>query len=276
MSLNDLPPIKNIIYDYKIAAKKKLGQHFLLDLNLTRRIAKAAGDLKNGTTIEIGPGPGGLTRALLEAGAEVIAIEKDTRCISALNSLNKIAKQKLQVIEGNVLEIDVSLIGKNPRRIISNLPYNIGTELLLRWLQKPKYFESITVMLQKEVASRLVASPGSKSYGRLSVFAKRCWDINLVFNINPKAFVPPPKVESTLIHLRPLIKPVANIDEDTLSMVTAAAFGQRRKMLRSSLKILGDAEYLCKITGLDPTCRAEQLSIEDFYSLSAAVMKLRH
>lgn len=275
-SISDyLPPIKTIIKNYNVGAKKGLGQHFLLDLNLTRRIAKAAGQINKGTTIEVGPGPGALTRALIEAGANVIAIEKDTRCIPALTSLTEIAEDKLNVLEGNVLKMDLSCLGETPRRIISNLPYNIGTELLLKWLQTPKSFESITVMLQKEVASRLIASPGSKSYGRLSVFARRCWKINLVFNINPKAFVPPPRVDSTLIHLRPLAEPIAEIDENTLSIVTAAAFGQRRKMLRSSLKKLGDAEYLCKITNLDPTARADQLSIEDFYKLSAAIMKLK-
>ena len=275
-SISDyLPPIKTIIKNYNVGAKKGLGQHFLLDLNLTRRIAKAAGQINKGTTIEVGPGPGALTRALIEAGANVIAIEKDTRCIPALTSLTEIAEDKLNVLEGNVLKMDLSCLGETPRRIISNLPYNIGTELLLKWLQTPKSFESITVMLQKEVASRLIASPGSKSYGRLSVFARRCWKINLVFNINPKAFVPPPRVDSTLIHLRPLAEPIAEIDENTLSRVTAAAFGQRRKMLRSSLKKLGDAEYLCKITNLDPTARADQLSIEDFYKLSAAIMKLK-
>jgi len=273
--LDHLPPIRTIIKNYNVGAKKGLGQHFLLDLNLTRRIAKAAGQINKGTTIEVGPGPGALTRALIEAGANVIAIEKDTRCIPALTSLTEIAKDKLNVLEGNVLKMDLSCLGKTPRRIISNLPYNIGTELLLKWLQKPKSFESITIMLQKEVASRLIASPGSKSYGRLSVFARRCWNINLVFDVNPKAFVPPPRVNSTLIHLTPLAEPIAEIDENTLSIVTAAAFGQRRKMLRSSLKKLGDAEYLCKITNLDPTARADQLSIKDFYKLSAAVMRLK-
>ncbi len=273
--MDHLPPIRTIIKNYNVGAKKGLGQHFLLDLNLTRRIAKAAGQINKGTTIEVGPGPGALTRALIEAGANVIAIEKDTRCIPALTSLTEIAKDKLNVLEGNVLKMDLSCLGKTPRRIISNLPYNIGTELLLKWLQKPKSFESITVMLQKEVASRLIASPGSKSYGRLSVFARRCWNINLVFDVNPKAFVPPPRVNSTLIHLTPLAEPIAEIDENTLSIVTAAAFGQRRKMLRSSLKKLGDAEYLCKITNLDPTARADQLSIKDFYKLSAAVMRLK-
>ncbi|MBP02009.1 MAG: 16S rRNA (adenine(1518)-N(6)/adenine(1519)-N(6))-dimethyltransferase [Rhodospirillaceae bacterium] len=273
--MDHLPPIRTIIKNYNVGAKKGLGQHFLLDLNLTRRIAKAAGQINKGTTIEVGPGPGALTRALIEAGANVIAIEKDTRCIPALTSLTEIAKDKLNVLEGNVLKMDLSCLGKTPRRIISNLPYNIGTELLLKWLQKPKSFESITIMLQKEVASRLIASPGSKSYGRLSVFARRCWNINLVFDVNPKAFVPPPRVNSTLIHLTPLAEPIAEIDENTLSIVTAAAFGQRRKMLRSSLKKLGDAEYLCKITNLDPTARADQLSIKDFYKLSAAVMRLK-
>ncbi|MDG2244332.1 MAG: 16S rRNA (adenine(1518)-N(6)/adenine(1519)-N(6))-dimethyltransferase RsmA [Rhodospirillaceae bacterium] len=268
---SDLPPLRDVIRAHRLAPRKGLGQHFLLDLNLTARIARIAGDISKGTTIEVGPGPGGLTRALLDAGATVVAIEKDERCIGALAEVSAVWTGKLEVTKGDALKVDASTIGHTPRRIVANLPYNIGTELLVRWLSRPDAFTSLTVMIQKEVAARIAAGPGSKIYGRLSVLAGWRWKVTQVLDVPREAFTPPPKVESTVIHAVPLEHPVADADAAILAQVTTAAFGQRRKMLRSSLKSLGDAQALCGTAGLDPTQRPEQISVTDFCALARAV-----
>ena len=267
----DLPPLRDVIRDYKLSARKGLGQHFLLDLNLTGRIARSAGDLSAGTTIEIGPGPGGLTRALLAEGARVIAVEKDERCLGALADIAAVYPGQLDVVAGDALTTDIASLGTEPRHIVANLPYNIGTDLILDWLGKPQAFARITVMVQKEVAERLAAPPGSKVYGRLSVFAGWRWHVRKDFDINPKAFTPPPKVASSIVHLTPRPAPLAEADEKTLARVTAAVFGQRRKMLRTSLKSLGDAEALCAAVGIDPTDRPEQVDIPTFCALARIV-----
>lgn len=267
----NLPNLRDVIRMHSLQPRKGLGQHFLLDLSLTARIARVAGDITAGSTIEIGPGPGGLTRSLLDAGATVIAIEKDERCLAPLKELAGAWPEKLEVIQGDALRIDASALGSAPRRVIANLPYNIGTELLVRWLSKPEAFTSLTAMIQKEVADRIVAEPGSKTFGRLSVLAGWRWETKQAFDVPPEAFTPPPKVESTVIHMVPLERPVAEADAKTLSRVTAATFGQRRKMLRSSLKALGDAKSLCAAADIDPTLRPEQISVGDFCALARAV-----
>ncbi|NKB43766.1 MAG: 16S rRNA (adenine(1518)-N(6)/adenine(1519)-N(6))-dimethyltransferase RsmA [Alphaproteobacteria bacterium] len=266
-----LPPLRDVIREHGLTPRKGLGQHFLLDLNLTARIARVAGDISGGTTIEVGPGPGGLTRALLDEGATVLAIEKDERCLDALADVSAAWPGKLEILKCDALKLDASTLGETPRRVIANLPYNIGTELLVRWLNKPEAFTSLTVMIQKEVAERIAAGPGSKIYGRLSVLAGWRWKVTRALDVPPEAFTPPPKVESTVIHAVPLEQPVADADAATLTQVTAATFGQRRKMLRSSLKTLGDAQALCAAADLDPTLRPEQVSVAGFCALARAV-----
>lgn len=214
-----------------------------------------------------------MTRALLEAGASVLAIEKDERCRPVLAELAAAYPGQLDTLERDALNVDIAALGQLPRRVVANLPYNIGTELLVRWLNRPDAFESLTVMVQKEVALRLAAEPGTRAYGRLSIFAGWRWSVQPAFDVSAKAFTPPPKVDSTVVHIRPLDAPKAEADAETLARVTAAAFGQRRKMLRTSLKPLGDAEALCGQASLDPTLRAERVSIEGFCALARAVAK---
>jgi 16S rRNA (adenine1518-N6/adenine1519-N6)-dimethyltransferase len=259
-----------VIARFGLDARRKLGQHFLLDLNLTRRIARAAGPLGQGTIIEIGPGPGGLTRALLECGAgHVLAVERDERCVAALAELAAAYPGRLEVIAGDALEIDTASLGTKPRRVVANLPYNISTPLLLRWLDRIEAFESLTLMFQREVAERLAARPRSKDYGRLSVLTQWLCEVRLLFNIGKEAFVPPPKIVSTVVQLTPRPKPLADASREALEAVTAAAFGQRRKMLRSSLKTLvGDPLFLLEQAGIAPTRRAEELSVEEFCALA--------
>lgn len=265
-----LPPLREIIARYGLDARRSLGQHFLLDLNLTRRIARAAGDLSQGTVIEIGPGPGGLTRALLENGARhLIAIERDARCVAALGELAAAYPGRLEIIEGDALEIDAATLGEAPRRIVANLPYNISTPLLIGWLGRIAAFESLTLMFQREVAARLAAPPGGKDYGRLSVLAQWYCEVTLLFNIDKQAFVPPPKITSALVRLQPRTVPLGEAPRAALEAVTAAAFGQRRKMLRASLKQLGiDPVALLAEAGIEPTRRAEELSVEQFCALA--------
>ena len=266
-----LPPLREVIAKHGLLADKSLGQHFLLDLNLTARIARAAGDVSTGTTIEVGPGPGGLTRALLAAGATVIAIEKDPRCRNILADIAAAFPGRLTVLEADALAVDAATLGTAPRRIVANLPYNVGTELLLRWLKNPQAFEAFTLMFQTEVAARITAPPNTGAYGRLSILAQWLCDTELLFHINPRAFTPPPQVQSTVVRLTPRAAPIA-ARRETLERVTAAAFGQRRKMLRQSLKAATpDAEGLCRAVGVDPTARAETLSVEQFCALANAL-----
>jgi 16S rRNA (adenine1518-N6/adenine1519-N6)-dimethyltransferase len=273
MSLDGLPPLRDVIAKYDLAAKKSLGQHFLLDLNLTSRVARAAGDLSDCTVIEIGPGPGGLTRALLHSGAKkVIAIERDERPIAALQEVAKAYPGKLEIIEGDALEIDPVSLCDGPRKIVANLPYNISTQLVLNWLENITEYECLTLMFQKEVADRLGASPRTKDYGRISVLTQWLCDVRMNFNIKPTAFTPPPKVMSTVATLVPRDKPLVDVERKDLERVTQSAFGQRRKMLRASLKTLGvNGEELAMKAGLEPTKRAEELSVEDFCALVKAL-----
>jgi len=264
-----LPPLRDVIARHGLGARKSLGQHFLLDLNLTGRIARAAGDISQGTVIEIGPGPGGLTRALLDAGARrVIAIERDDRCLAALAEIQEAYPGRLEVLAADALEVPVATLGDGPRRIVANLPYNISTALLLRWLEHVEAFESFTLMFQKEVVDRLAAAAGDSHYGRLSVITQWLCDVRPLFNIDRRAFTPPPAVASTVAQITPRATPLALARRDLLERVTAAAFGQRRKMLRSSLKSLGDVEGLLAATGLEPTARAEEIPVEGFCALA--------
>jgi len=266
-----------VIARHGLAARKSLGQHFLLDLNLTARIARAAGDLGAGTVVEVGPGPGGLTRALLSAGARhVIAIERDQRCLAALAEIAAAWPGRLDIVAADALEVPLHELGTPPRRICANLPYNIATPLLLGWLRHAPAFAGMTLMFQKEVADRLVAGTGDPSYGRLAIAAQWRAEVRRLFDIDRRAFTPPPKVASTVVALIPRAAPLAPADPDALERVTAAAFGQRRKMLRQSLKALGvDAAALLEAAGIAPTRRAEELSIAEFCALTRAFSRLR-
>jgi 16S rRNA (adenine1518-N6/adenine1519-N6)-dimethyltransferase len=268
-----LPPLREVIARYGIAARKSLGQNFILDLNLTRRIARAAGPLGHATVIEVGPGPGGLTRALLAEGAgAVIAIERDPRCLAALGPLAAHYSGRLRLVEGDALKLDPVALSEAPRKIVANLPYNIATVLLLRWLGQIAAYESLTLMFQREVAERLVAGPRSPSYGRLSVLVQWLAEPKILFDLPPPAFVPPPKVTSSVVLLTPRATPLAPAARPALERITAAAFGQRRKMLRSSLKPLGvPVDELFAATGLPPTARAEELSVAEFCALARAL-----
>jgi len=266
-----LPPLRDVIAKHGLLADKSLGQHFLLDLNLTGRIAREAGNLKNGTTIEIGPGPGGLTRALLSEGARVVAIEKDPRCRGILAEISAAYPGRLDVMEADALTVDAAKLGMAPRRIVANLPYNVGTELLLRWLKDASAFESFTLMFQTEVAARITAPSNTGAYGRLSIMAQWLCDTEFLFHINPRAFTPPPAVQSTVVRLTPRANPIP-ARRETLERVTAAAFGQRRKMLRQSLRAIEpDAETLCRAVDIDPTARAETLTVAQFCALANMV-----
>src|SRR6478736_1935327 len=272
MDVAALPPLRETIARHELDARKRFGQHFLLDLNLTRRIARAAAPLDDGTTIEIGPGPGGLTRALLLEGAvRVIAIEVDPRALGALAELKAAAEGRLEVIEADALRIDPAALGPAPRRIVANLPYNISTPLLVRWLQAADAIADMVLMFQKEVVDRLVAAPRSKDYGRLSVIAQHVCEVRRLFDIPPSAFVPPPKVTSSVARLTPRPSDQRLADLAPLERVTAAAFGQRRKMLRGSLSsIFADPVPVLQGLGLSPTARAEELSVTDFVRLARA------
>ena len=277
MAADGLPPLREVIAKYDLAARRALGQNFLLDLNLTGKIARAAGELSTGTTIEIGPGPGGLTRALLSHGArELIAIERDARCLGALAEIAAAYPGRLTIIEGDALAVDCTTLGTQPRRIVANLPYNIATPLIIKWLQRGAAFVSLTVMVQKEVADRLIAKPRSKDYGRLSVLAQFLGRPRRLFDLPPRAFVPPPKVTSTVIEILPLPEPAFPARLSQLERVTQAAFGQRRKMLRQSLRTLGgDAEALLAAAEIPPTARAEELSVAQFAGLAQALEEQR-
>jgi len=274
--IDDLPPLRDVIAAHGLNAKKSLGQNFLLDLNLTSRIARSAGSLEDCTVLEIGPGPGGLTRALLAAGAKkVVAVEKDIRCLPALADIADRYPGRLEVIEGDALQLDpVALTGPGKVRIAANLPYNVGTQLLINWITTPDwppFWSSLTLMFQKEVGERIVAQPGTKAYGRLGVLAGWRCKGGILFDISPKAFTPPPKVTSAVVHLTPNQNPLP-CDLRALEKVTAAAFGQRRKMLRASLKALSaQAEDIIERAGLNPTARAEEIDVAGFVALAIAL-----
>src|SRR5262245_9880448 len=269
-----LPALREVIQRHGLAARKSLGQNFLLDLNLTGKIARTAGDLIETTVIEVGPGPGGLTRALLAHGARrVVAVERDERCLAALSEIGERYPGRLTVIPGDALKTDFAALALGePARIVANLPYNIGTELLVRWLivrEWPPFWRSMTLMFQREVADRIVAAPGSDAYGRLGVLAGWRTEAKIAFDVPPQAFTPPPKVTSSVVNLVPRATPLP-ADVRTLGRVTEAAFGQRRKMLRQSLKSLG-GEALLSAANIDPTRRPETLSVEEFVRLANAV-----
>ncbi|WP_025898554.1 16S rRNA (adenine(1518)-N(6)/adenine(1519)-N(6))-dimethyltransferase RsmA [Sneathiella glossodoripedis] len=267
---SSLPPLRDVINTYGLRAEKSLGQNFLLDLNLTGRIARCPGNLQGETVLEIGPGPGGLTRAILAAGAKrLVAIEKDTRCLAALEEVSKAFENRLTVHNEDALEIDEAELVGEKAHIIANLPYNVATPLLIKWLKKREDFKSMTLMFQKEVADRITAEPRTKAYGRLSIISQWLCHVSRQFDISPKAFTPPPKVVSTVVKLVPRDQPAFPADLNTLERVVGAAFGQRRKMLRASLKSLGgNAEEILNSAGILPTKRAEELSVEEFCRLS--------
>jgi 16S rRNA (adenine1518-N6/adenine1519-N6)-dimethyltransferase len=276
MSIDDLPPLREVIRRHGLAARRSLGQNFLLDLNLTARIARAAGPLEGVTVIEVGPGPGGLTRALLALGASrVIAIERDERCIAALQELAEKFGDRLTVVPGDAMQIDLArCVERAPARIVANLPYNIATALLVSWLTVepwPPWYDMLVLTFQREVAQRIVAAPGSKAYGRLSVLAGWRTTAQMLFDIAPRAFVPAPQVTSSVVRLVPRAQPLP-CDRRRLERVVEAAFGQRRKMLRQSLKSLGvDALALLASAEIDPTARAEDIPVEGFVRLARAL-----
>ena len=274
--IDELPPLRDVIATHQLSAKKSLGQNFLLDLNLTAKIARQAGDLSGADVLEIGPGPGGLTRGLFAEGARrVLAIEKDERCLPALQEISDAYDGRLQVINGDALEIDPLQYLTPPIKIAANLPYNVGTELLVRWLtpkEWPPFWQSLTLMFQKEVAERIVAQPGSKAYGRLAILAQWRADAKIVLDLPPQAFTPPPKVSSAVVHLTALPEPRFPADAATLSRVVAAGFNQRRKMLRASLKgVAANIEDHLIAAGIQPTERAEQVSLEQFCALARSI-----
>jgi 16S rRNA (adenine1518-N6/adenine1519-N6)-dimethyltransferase len=264
VSLDELPPLRDTLAAAGISAKKSFGQHFLLDLNLTRKIARLAGIVAGETVIEVGPGPGGLTRALLEAGAHVVAVEKDARFVPMLEELAARAPGRLLVINDDALT--AALPAGAP--IVANLPYNVATPLLIGWLTGPLRPPSMTLMFQKEVAERIVAGPGSKTYGRLSVLAQALAEARIVMDLPARAFTPPPKVASAVVQLTPRPDRPADETVERLQRLTAAAFGQRRKMLRSSLKPLG-GEALCAAVGVDASARAEDVTVAEYVAMAA-------
>lgn len=270
--VQSLPPLRDVIAEHGLAARKGLGQHFLLDLNLTLKIARAAGDLTAGTTVEVGPGPGGLTRAILSAGAgRLIAIEKDERCIAALTPLVDAAGGRMTLLNEDALKVDYRAVGAPPLKIISNLPYNVGTPLLVGWLEKAEAIASMTLMFQKEVAERITASPGTDHYGRLSVLCNWRCRTDYLFTLPARAFTPPPKVDSAVVQLTPYDAVPYPGRMDLLQRVTAAAFGQRRKTLRRSLAQLGvPVDMLLEKSGIDGSLRAEKIDIDGFGRLTEA------
>lgn len=276
--IDDLPPLRDVIRHHGLSPRKSLGQNFLFDLNLTARIARAGEPLENVTVVEIGPGPGGLTRALLALGARrVVAVERDGRAMAALAEIAARYPGRLDVVAGDALTVDLGeALGPERGRIVANLPYNIATALLVKWLTIepwPPWYDSMVLMFQREVAERIVAKPGGKSYGRLAVLAGWRSEAKILFDVAPSAFVPPPKVTSSVLRLVPRPVPLA-CDGALLQRVTEAAFGQRRKMLRQSLKPLGrDPLPLLEAAGLEPTARAEEISVEGFVNLARALAR---
>jgi 16S rRNA (adenine1518-N6/adenine1519-N6)-dimethyltransferase len=275
--LDLLPPLRSVIAEFGLDARRSLGQHFLLDLNLTRRIANGARDLSAGTTIEVGPGPGGLTRSLLAAGAaQVIAVERDERCVAALQPLVAASEGRLRVLAFDALTFDITTAGPPPLRIVANLPYNIATPLLINWLKLGPTVSEMVLMFQLEVAERIVAKPGSKVYGRLSVLSNWCADTRLLFRIPARAFTPSPRVDSAVVRFAPHPEALYAGTLPFLEAVTAAAFGQRRKTLRRSLVSLGvPVSNLLDAAAIDGSRRAEELSVEEFANLAEALSDLR-
>lgn len=275
-SPDGLPPLREVIARHGLSARKALGQNFILDLNLTARIARAAGELGACDVLEVGPGPGGLTRGLLLEGARrVVAVEKDARCLPALAEVAAAYPGRLEVVWGDALDAGVEARLSQPAKVVANLPYNVGTELLIRWLTPPAwppFWSSLTLMFQREVAERIVARPGAEAYGRLSLLAQWRAEPRIALDLPPQAFVPPPKVSSAVVHLAALPAPRYPADPATLARVTAAAFGQRRKMLRSSLRGLApDIEDRLIAVGIPPTERAERVPLEAFCALARAL-----
>jgi 16S rRNA (adenine1518-N6/adenine1519-N6)-dimethyltransferase len=275
-AIDGLPPLREVIATHGLVAKKSLGQNFLLDLNLTAKIARKAGDLKKCDVLEVGPGPGGLTRGLLAEGARrVLAVEKDARAMAPLAEIAAHYPGRLEVVNADALEIDPLEHLTPPIRIVANLPYNVGTELLTRWLTPPSWppvWESLTLMFQKEVAQRIVAQPGSKTYGRLAILAQWRCDARIVMELPPEAFTPPPKIHSAVVHLTALPEPRFPANAATLQKLTATAFQQRRKMLRASLKGLHPRiEDLLESAGIKPTSRAEEIGLEHWCALARAL-----
>ena len=276
--MEKLPPLKDVISRHQLRAKKSLGQHFLLDVNLTSKIARYAGNLDQFDILEIGPGPGGLTRSLLREGArKVVAIEKDNRCIEALEEIQATFPGRLKLLQGDALSTNASEHLADPVRIIANLPYNIGTELLVRWLTSktwPSFWQSMTLMFQKEVANRIVASPGSEAYGRLSVMSQWRCDTKIAFNVPATAFTPPPKVESALVHFEALKEPKFPAEVEVLEFVVSKAFNQRRKMLRGALKgYFQNVEEGLLSIGVLPTKRAEDITVQEYCAMSQILIR---
>lgn len=270
--LTDLPPLREALERHDLLARKSFGQHFLLDLNITRKIARLSELQPGDTVIEVGPGPGGLTRALLETGARVIAVEKDSRFLPLLQELALAADGRLELIEGDALKVDAAKVAGGPAHVVSNLPYNVGTPLLINWLTGPFRPLSMTLMFQKEVAERIVAQVNDDAYGRLAVIAQTICEARIVMDLPARAFTPPPKVASAVVRLTPRPLAVASDLVAALERVTAAAFGQRRKMLRSSLKGLGGGA-LCERAGISPDVRAENVPLEGFLDLASASLE---
>ena len=278
MQIDDLPPLRDVIASHGLDAKKSLGQNFLLDLNLTSKIARLAGDISGHDVLEVGPGPGGLTRGLLAAGARrVVALEKDPRCMAALAQIAATYPGRLDVFNADALDFDIRGQLTGPVRVVANLPYNVGTELLVRWLTPkdwPPFWSSLTLMFQKEVAERIIAKPGTKAYGRLGILAQWKSNPSVVMELPPEAFTPPPKVHSAVVHLEALAEPRFPAPAGLLSSTVAMAFNQRRKMLRSSLKSAApDIETALRDAGLEPTARAEEISLEGFCALTRRLAK---
>lgn len=275
-TIDGLPPLRDVIRTHDLVAKKQLGQNFLLDLNLTAKIARSAGDLSGCDVLEVGPGPGGLTRGLMAEGARrVVAVEKDARCLPALAEIAAAYPGRLEVLQGDALELDLAAHLTAPVKIVANLPYNVGTELLIRWLTPavwPPLWSSLTLMFQKEVAERIVARPGGDHYGRLALLAQYRSDAKIVMTLPPEAFTPAPKVHSAVVHLTALPGPRFPCDFKLLQRITAMAFNQRRKMLRASLKGLAPGiEGLLESVGIPPTARAEEIGLDRFCALARAV-----
>mgnify|MGYP003956017537 CR=1 FL=1 len=279
--INKLSSISSIIKNHNLSANKKLGQNFLLDLNLTNKIAKSGGNLKNIDIIEIGPGPGGLTRSLLYNNAKrVIAIEKDKRFIKALDSLRNISNKKLILLNDDALKIKlIDIINKHKISkafIIANLPYSIGTKLLLNWIPMPKEIKQMTLMFQKEFAERIIAKPGSKKYGRISVIIGLLTDAKIIMNISSKAFTPQPKINSAIIKFTPKPNKKILFKVEILEEITRVLFNQKRKKIKSKLKYFGEPEFLCQKTGIDPSIRAEEIPIENYEKLAIEISNSQH